>query len=68
MQETLTRKARLRLSGLLSGAHGFTIEDPISKRAYLKNSRRTWTDADLEDGVPVELPPQERALLVIREQ
>lgn len=68
MQETLTRKAWLRLSGLLSGAHGFTIEDPISKRAYLKNSRRTWTDADLEDGVPVELPPQERVLLVIREQ
>jgi hypothetical protein len=68
MQETLARRARLRLSGLLPNAQSFTVEDPVSKRTYLKNGQKTWTNADLEDGVPVELPPQERVLLVIKAQ
>ena len=68
MGETSARKAKLRLSGLLPGGQGFIVEDPLSKRAYLKNGQKVWTEADLEDGVPVELPPQERVLLVLREQ
>ena len=63
---TSARKAKLRLSGLLPGVQGFMVEDPLSKRTYLKNGQKVWTDADFEDGVSVELPPQERILLVLR--
>ena len=66
MGETSARRARLGLYGLLPGIQGFILEDPVSKRVYQRDGRKVWTDADLEDGVEIELPPQERVLLVLR--
>ena len=37
----------------------------MSKRVYQKDGKKVWTDADLEDGVEIELHPQERVLLVL---
>ena len=50
----------------MPGIQGFVLEDPVSKRVYQKDGKKVWTDADLEDGVEIELPPQERVLLVLR--
>ena len=65
MGEASSRRATLRFSGLLPGSGAFRVEDPVSKKTYQKEGGGLWTLKDLEAGILLELPPQERVLLVI---
>ena len=67
MHETSLRKVRLVLSGLQPGSGGFRVENPVSKKVYRKGGAELWTAADLEEGIFLELPPQERVLLVLKD-
>ena len=67
MRETSVRMVRLVLSGLLPGSGGFSVENPVLKKVYCKDGEELWTAADLEEGILLELPPQERVLLVLKD-
>ena len=65
MLEQSTRRARLRLVNLEPGKGAFRVWDPVGKKAYTVNGKELWTAKDLADGIQVELPSQERVLLVL---
>jgi len=65
MNDTATRRVTLRLNHLTPVAGGVRVYDPVAKRYLSKDGRDVWTAADLAAGLPLELPPQERVLLVL---
>jgi len=49
------------------GKGAFRVWDPVGKKAYSVNGKELWTAKDLAEGIQVELPSQERVLLVLTE-
>ena len=43
------------------------MENPVLKKVYRKDGEELWTASDLEKGILLELPPQERVLLVLKD-
>lgn len=65
MQEREPRRAKLRLSNLTPASGALYVRDVAQKRLVENGGRKTWTAAELAEGVPLELPPQERVVLVL---
>lgn len=66
MNDTTTRKVRLRLNHLLSSSTGaFVLRDAVAKCVIPCGEKNTWTADELSKGVLLELPVQERVLLTM---
>ena len=65
MQERAQRKAKLRLSNLDQSAGGLYVWNVAQKRLICNGERDTWALAELADGIPLDIPPQERVVLAL---
>lgn len=63
MQERAPRRAKLRLANLSPASGALYVWDVAAKRRICRGDRETWTAAELAEGIPLELPSQERVVL-----
>jgi len=63
MQERSSRRVKLRLSNLSPASGSLYVWDVAAKRLVLNGERGTWSIAELAEGIPLNLPPQERVVL-----
>ena len=65
MGEAGTRRVRLRLTGL-DGQGPWQVKDGVSGRPLPPPAGAGWSPADLARGLELDLPPQERVVLVLK--
>ena len=66
MGERAVRKARLRLFFRNDGGR-YIVKDAVTGRIYSRASESSWDAEALANGINVDLPPQERVLLIIEQ-
>ena len=63
MQERVPRRVKLRLLNLSPASGSLYVRDVAGKRLVRNGNGDTWTPDALAEGIPLELPPQERVVL-----